>query len=181
MDRWKTLQSLNIKISKLIYNLINLNELFLYQDKFIFFEDYLVVQWLNYHWTKLLYKFGTQAPGNHKSVWTRLFMSFDAELDYAELRQSNFNSTTTIHTTIILIHSTTIYLFNDDSKCHILFIWYIYRYGAYHMPCYMAHTDWTTLTSSIMSRLRSHSQCCTEKWEVPFGFIFELFDWITTR
>ena len=49
MDRWKTLQSLNIKISKLIYNLINLNELFLYQDKFIFFEDYLVVQWLNYH------------------------------------------------------------------------------------------------------------------------------------
>lgn len=90
MDRWKTLQSLNIKISKLIYNLINLNELFLYQDKFIFFEDYLVVQWLNYHWTKLLYKFGTQAPGNHKSVWPRLFMSFDAELDYAELRESNF-------------------------------------------------------------------------------------------
>ena len=66
MDRLKTLQSLNIKISKLIYNLINFNKLFLNQDKFIFFEDYLVVQWLNFELKS--------------SIWQNYYISLELKL-----------------------------------------------------------------------------------------------------
>ena len=133
MDRWKTLQSLNIKISKLIYNLINFNKLFLYQDKFIFFEDYLVVQWLNFElkssiWRNYYISLELKLQGTI-NLFEPDFMSFDGRLCWIPIIQFEFNKT---------ILTDTIFLFNGDCKCHILFIWYILiwpiSYGAYLMP-----------------------------------------------
>ena len=141
MDRLKTLQSLNIKISKLIYNLINFNKLFLNQDKFIFFEDYLVVQWLNFElksssWQNYYISLELKLQGTI-NLFEPDFMSFDGRLCWIPIIQFEFNKT---------ILTDTIFLFNGDCKCHILFIWYIdmtHIIWGLSYAIYMIYTDWT--------------------------------------
>ena len=88
--------------------------------------------------------------------------------DYAEFRESNFNSMRRFPVMQCFF----------SMMFAIIYIAYIFSYGANHMPYILIRLG-KVITTGI-SCLRSHfTQCCTEIWEVPFGFIMELFDWIT--